>query len=416
MSAVERQPARNRRPPTFRRDRLTLTLDGAFVTWGWFLYAFTPTVPLIADEQGISFALAGLHGTAMAVGSVVSGLVTPWISGRHGRRVQSLAGTVAILLGVVALVAGTALVATLPACFLLSLGGNLTITAAQPALVVHHGAAGPSAVTEANGIGSAVGLLAPLAVGLTVGLGWGWRPAVAATVVFAVGVAIAVAALRGEPALSRPAPVAHADRPPDVRFPPELWFFWASMVCGSAIEFSTTFWAADLLAVRTNASTSLATAAVSGLIGGMTAARFVLGPLAARKAPEKLLMLSYAVALVGWAGFWTATSPWAAVVGLVVAGLGYGAMYPMSVALVLRAAGARPDKAQGIASLGVGLATGVAPFGLGALADQVGTHRAFVVVAGLVVVGGCAVTLGLGAVRRRVRAEVAAAGAALRPR
>lgn len=399
---------RSSRPGAFRRDRLTLTLDGAFVTWGWFLYAFTPTVPLIADEQGISFALAGLHGTAMAVGSIVSGFVTPWISGRWGRRVQFQAGTVVILLGIVTLVTGTTLVETLPACFLLSLGGNLTITGAQPALVVHHGAAGPSAVTEANGIGSGVGLLAPLAVGMSVALGWGWRPAVAATVVFAVAVAVAVATLRDEPALARPTPVARADRPADVRFPRELWFFWASMVCGSAIEFSTTFWAADLLERRTGAAASLATAAISGLIGGMTVARFVLGPLAARKAPEKLLMASYAVALVGWAGFWTATAPWVAVAGLVVAGLGYGALYPMSVALVLRAAGDRPDKAQGIASLGVGLATGVAPFALGALADHVGTHRAFLVVAGLIVVGGCAVTAGLSAVRRRVRAEVAA--------
>lgn len=400
---------RSRRPRAFQRDRLTLTLDGAFVTWGWFLYAFTPTVPLIAAEQDISFGVAGLHGTAMAVGSVVSGSVTPWVATRFGRRVQFLAGTVVILGGVVALVVGTTLAETLPACFLISLGGNLTLTAAQPALAVHHGAAGPSAVTEANGIGSGVGLLAPLAVGMAVGLGWGWRPAVAVTVVLAVAVAVAVATLRDEPALSRPAPVAHADRPADVRFPPELWFFWASMVCGSAIEFSTTFWAADLLAVRTGASTSLATAAVSGLIGGMTAARFVLGPLAARKSPEKLLLLSYAVALVGWAGFWTATSAGLAVAGLVVAGLGYGAMYPMSVALVLRAAGARPDKAQGIGSLGVGLATGVAPFALGALADAVGTHRAFLIVAALVVAGGCAVALGLRAVRRRVRAEVASA-------
>ncbi len=404
MRAPERPSLRPGRPRAFQRDRLTLTLDGTFVTWGWFLYAFTPTVPLIADEQGISFALAGLHGTAMAVGSVVSGFVTPWISRRYGRHVQFQAGTLGILLGIVALVSGTALVATLPACFLMSLGGNLTITAAQPALVVHHGAAGPSAVTEANGIGSGIGLLAPLAVGLTVGLGWGWRPAVAATVLFAVAVGIAVATLRREPALARPAPVSRTDDPTDARFPPELWFFWASMVCAAAIEFSTTFWAADLLAVRTGASTSLATAAVSGLIGGMTAARFVLGPLAARKAPEKLLMVSYTVALVGWAGFWTATSPAVAVAGLVVAGLGYGAMYPMSVALVLRAAGARPDKAQGIASLGIGLATGVAPFALGALADQVGTHRAFLVVAGLVVAGGISVTLGLRSVHKRVRA------------
>src|SRR5690606_11918020 len=65
-----RAPAMRRaarpRDRAFRRDRLTLTLDGAFVTWGWFLYAFGPIVPEIAREQDVSFALAGLHGTAMA--------------------------------------------------------------------------------------------------------------------------------------------------------------------------------------------------------------------------------------------------------------------------------------------------------------------------------------------------------------
>jgi len=393
------------RDRAFRRDRLTLTLDGAFVTWGWFLYAFGPIVPEIAREQDVSFALAGLHGTAMALGSVASGSITPTIARRYGRRVQHLLGTAAIVVGTVALVAGTTLAATLPAVFVLSLGGNLTLTAAQPALVVHHGAAGPSAVTEANGMGSGIGILAPLAVGVALGAGWGWRPAVAITVLLAVSVGVAMATLRGEPALDRPPPPPPG-RAADVRFPPELWFFWASMVCGSAIEFSTTFWAADLLQTRAGASVSVATAAVTGLIAGMTASRFVLGPLAARKAPEKLLLVGYAVALVGWGLFWTATTPVGAVVGLTVAGLGYGPHYPLSVALVLRAAGSRPDKAQGIASIGVGAAVGGAPFALGALADAVGTHRAFLVVAVLIVAGGAAVALGLRAVHRGLRQRV----------
>jgi MFS family permease len=214
-----------------------------------------------------------------------------------------------------------------------------------------------------------------------------------------------MATLRGEPALDRPPPPPPG-RAAAVRFPPELWFFWASMVCGSAIEFSTTFWAADLLQTRAGASVSVATAAVTGLIAGMTASRFVLGPLAARKAPEKLLLVGYAVALVGWGLFWTATTPVGAVVGLTVAGLGYGPHYPLSVALVLRAAGSRPDKAQGIASIGVGAAVGGAPFALGALADAVGTHRAFLVVAVLIVAGGAAVALGLRAVHRGLRQRV----------
>jgi predicted MFS family arabinose efflux permease len=268
--------------------------------------------------------------------------------------------------------------------------------------VVHHGAAGASAVTEANGIGSGIGLLAPLAVGVCVALTWGWRPAIALTVVIAVAGAVAVATLRGEPALDRPEPVPHAERPRGLHYPAALWYFLASMVCGSAIEFSTTFWAADLLATRTGASAAVATAAVSGLIAGMTVCRFVVGPLATRKAPEKLLLVGYAVALVGWATFWSATSPVVAVIGLVVAGLGYGTHYPLSVALVLRAAGTRPDHAQGIASLGVGVAIGVAPFALGAASDAVGTHQAFLMVGGLIVVGGLSVALGLRSVHARL--------------
>jgi hypothetical protein len=69
----------------FRRDRLTVSLYSAFVVWGWFLYAFTPAVPLIAVEQGVSLGVAGLHGTAMAVGAVLSGLTSPLITLRHGR-------------------------------------------------------------------------------------------------------------------------------------------------------------------------------------------------------------------------------------------------------------------------------------------------------------------------------------------
>ena len=40
----------------------------------------------------------------------------------------------------------------------------------------------------------------------------------------------------------------------------------------------------------------------------------------------------------------------------------------------------RPDVATAVASLGAGIAIGLAPFGLGALADTVGSHTAMLVV------------------------------------
>ncbi len=176
------------------RDRLTVALDVTFVTWGWFIYVFSPTVPLLAAEQHISRGVAGLHGTAMAVGTVATGLVSERVAFALGRKRQLFVAMAVMSLGVALLLVGPGLAATLSACALTAVGGNLMLAATQPALLGHHGPAGPAAVTEGNAYATAVGLLAPLALGLTVGAGFGWRPAVAVTVVAAAIATVLLAA------------------------------------------------------------------------------------------------------------------------------------------------------------------------------------------------------------------------------
>lgn len=411
----------------FVRDRLTVSLYGGFVTWGWFLYAFSPAVPLIADEQGISNGAAGLHGTAMAAGTVLTGFVSSTVALRLGRRVQLLIGAGVVVLGIALLISGATLAMTLPAVLVTSIGGGLVISAIQPALTVHHGSAGAAAVTEGNAIGATVGILAPLALGASVGLGWGWRPAVALVMLLAIGTGLLLVPLRSSGALGRgvrtspgaavsaaPARPTGAAPPPHrpriarpARFSRTFGFFLAALVCGAAIEFSTTFWVPDLLMTRTGAPESSATSAVSALVLGMSVSRYVVGPLSMRKAPEKLLLVAYAVAGLGWLVLWLTTTQWVAVVGLVVAGLGYGAHYPLAVSLVLRSSGGRPDQAQARSTIAVGLAIGVSPFLLGTLADAFGAHRGFLLVPLLVVAGGTAVALGLRSVHREHRADAA---------
>ncbi len=387
------------------RDRLTLTLYAPFITWGWYLYCFSPAVPLIADEQGISRGLAGLHGTAMACGTILSGLVSSQVAQRFGRRAMSLTGSAFLLTGIALLLSGSSLPETLASCFVIAIGGNLTISAAQPALSLHHGPAGAAAVTEANAMGAAVGLLAPLALGTAVGLGWGWRPAVGLTALLAVVAALAMASLSasgplGRGIVDRSATDAAAQGRAGRGFSTAFWFFWVALVCGVGIEFSTTFWASDLLARRTDAPGSVAAASVSALVIGMSVSRFIVGPLSRRKAPEKLLLVGFAVAAAGWLLFWVATSPTLAIAGLVLAGLGYGTHFPLAISLVMRASDGRPDKAQSRSSLGIGGAVGIAPFLLGSLADVFGPHTAFLLVPLLIVVGATATGLGLRTVRR----------------
>ena len=413
--------------PRLQRDRFTLTLDGVFVTWGWLLYSFNPSVPLLAAELGVSNAQAGLHGTAMAVGAVLAAAVTPWAVLRVGRRSALVGACVLLAAGIGLLVSGRTLPVTLTGMVVVALGGNVAISAAQAGLVLHHGRTASAAVTEANGVGSGVGLLGPLAVGACVAAGWGWRPAVAVTAVLALATAVAVRLLRTEGALGRPGargraggdvsradpldPVARggpaatgaqdAGRAPGAaRAVRASRWFLVTVVAALALENATTYWATDLVRDRTGAGAGIATATTAGLVAGMTLIRFVVGPLSLRVSPARLLAASFAVAVAGWAVLWTATTAPVALAGLFLAGLGYGAQYPLGIALLLGASGGATDAAQARATVGGGVAIGLAPFLLGALADAVGSHTAFLVVPVLAVVGGVAAVSGGRAWRR----------------
>ncbi|MGV8965583.1 MAG: MFS transporter [Cellulomonas sp.] len=408
-------------PIRFRRDRVTIALYAHFVAWGWLLYSFSPAIPLLAAEQGITKAQAGLHGTAMAVGTLGSAFFSARLADRFGRRGTLLIAVAVLVAGVATLVIGTTLTVTLIGAGVTAMGGTLMISAAQPALSVHHREASAAAVVEANGVGSLFGLLAPLALGACVAVGWGWRPAVAVTILLGGVAAILMASLPGHGALgsSRVNAWTAAD-PDDVGghvsgaidpapaspgFTRAFWCFWVGLLIAVAVENATTFWAADLLVNRTGAGPGIATGALAGLLVGMSTSRFVVGPMSMHRAPEKLLLVAFAIAAVGWAILWSATATLPAMIGLVIAGFGYGAQYPLSIALVLRASDGRPDKAQARSTLGAGVAVGIAPFLLGALADEFGSHTAFLLIPVLLAIGAVAVALGLRLVQRTAAAR-----------
>jgi fucose permease len=415
----------NARPVPARlvRDRVTAALYACFGTWGWFLYSFVPGLPLVADELGITRAQAGLHTTFMACGTLTSGFTSAALVRRLGRRGVLLLAAGLLSAGVVALVSAPGLLVTLPAATVAATGGALFIAAAQPALTVHHGAAGPAAVSEGHGTGALVGLVGPLALGGAVALGWGWRPAVAVTLVLAAVTTLLVARLPGQGALGRatarptatasatgaaaaagsmdaaPGGAASARRPG--RFSTAFWLVWATLVAVVAIENATTAWAADLLRTHAGAGSGVAAGAVSGLIAGMCVARFAVGRLALRFTPLQLLLAAFAVAAAGWLVLWVATTPALALAGLVVAGLGYGAQFPLAISMLLGASDGRLDQAQARSTLGVGAAVAVAPVLLGGLADEVGPHTAFLVVPALIACGVGAVLLAERARRRQ---------------
>jgi MFS family permease len=393
--------------PRLRRDGLTFTLYGPFVAWGLFLYTYGPSVPLLAADQRITDAQAGLHGTASAVGGFVAAFLAPRVVLRWGRRAAIVGGAVTLAVAIVAFLLGPSLPWTLGAVFAIAVCGNVMFAAAQVGLALHHGLAASAVITEGNALGTAVGLLGPLLLGAATTLGWGWRPAVAVSVLVVLVSAALVSRLPESAVLTRPAWTVPDEPRPAMPTMRQMWrpeplaaLFVAGVVAANAVESSTTYWSTALLMEQTGAGAGVATAAAAGLLVGMSTTRFVVGPLSLRVHPAHLLAGAFVLSIGGWAVVWTAGTTTAAVVGLVLAGFGMGAQYPLSVALLLAVSSGHTDRAQGQATLFGALAVAVAPFLLGALSDHVGMHRAFVVVPVYAVAGAIAVAAGGRAMRR----------------
>ncbi|MFC5997877.1 MFS transporter [Quadrisphaera sp. GCM10027208] len=397
---------------TLRRDGLTWTLYGWLGTWGWFVFGFSPAVPLLRAEQGTSRSVAALHGTMLALGAVLAGWFGVALTRRFGRRAVISGGALTLALGVLLLVSGGGLEVTLPGALLAGTGGSTALNATSPALADHHGPAGAAAISEANAGAALVGVLAPLALGASVAAGLGWRPAVGVAAALGVAAFLAVRRLPPDPALDRPGPAP--DRPDqalDRSGPPappagtprlglRFWSLVGVLALGVGVEFSTTFWAGDLLQVRLGAAPGTAAAAVTGFVAGMAVGRLLAGRLALRFSPARLLLAGLLTAGAGWLVLWTAPTVPAAVVGLVVAGGGVALLFPLSVSLVMAASGGRPDLGSAAGSVGAGVAIGSAPFALGALADAVGPHQGFLLVPVLLLSAAALLLTAVGAGRR----------------
>ncbi len=364
--------------PRLEHDRLTWLTFTQLGVYGYFLYGFGPSVPLLRDELGVSNAVSGLHGTALAAGSVLAGVGWPVLAARLGRPRTLRVGLLGLTAGVLAYCLAPVLPATLAGGLAAGFFGSLVVTGSTVVLAARHGPAAPAAISEANAVAAGTGLIGPLLVGAGVSLGLGWRPGVLVAAVAAVTVwLVSVRAGRPGPAIST-AVAAAEDAPGPL--PARYWLAWTVLVLCIGVEFAMTFWAGDGLREHTGASPAVATAGVTAIVAGMFAGRLVGGRLALRVRPGRLLLGAVGLTAAGFAVFWASTATVPALAGLAVCGLGISLQFPLGAALAVTASGGRPDRGAGRLSFAAGVASGVAPFALGALADRVGTHAAFLLV------------------------------------
>jgi predicted MFS family arabinose efflux permease len=367
---------------TLQRDRPTWMAYALLAVFGFFLYGFGPTVPLLRDDLGVSRAVGALHATTLAAGAVLGSLVAQAVVRQAGRRGIVWLGTGLLCAGVVCYCLTRALPLTLCAAFACGVAGTLLLNGINATLMDLHHAAGPAAITEANAGAGIAGILAPAVIGACVAVGLGWRAGLLVTVLLAGIAALVFHDVR----VPEPVTVDPADHPDGVtRLPRQFWLTWWLLTCVVGVEFCLSLWSSDLLRSRTGLAAGAATAGFAAVMTGLTVSRLVGGRIAVRRPTDWILARALVVLLAGFTLFWLATTPWLALLGLVVAGLGLGVQYPLAMGRAIGTAPGRADLAAARTSLATGLSSGLAPFVLGFAADRVGTHTAFLLVPALII-------------------------------
>lgn len=358
------------------RDRNTWTLYWLLGLVGFLLNGLGAALGSLKDQLHVDRSQVAFYPTLFAAGLLCIGVIGPRLVGAVGRVTLGRASLGLIGAGALLLCSGWR-PATMVGAALLGLGCAIVIQLVSAGLADQHGARAPAALGEANALSSAASVAGPLAVAAGILLLGDWR----------VGYLLLplVAIMLLAPRIEAP---PHADHPVDLHelraaagLPPgPMLGRWITLLLSISVEFCMVFWVADALDAWHGAGAGLGAALTGLFVAGMAACRTGSQRLIGDRHPLRVTSASAAVALAGFALFWTAPDIALAAVGLVVMGTGVALLYPLSLARVVAAWPDRPDGAAARAGLASGAAIGVSPLVLAALADLVGLRTAYLLV------------------------------------
>lgn len=368
-------------PAKLNRDSFFWTIALQTVVVNFFLGGFGPAQPLLRADQGTSLTIAGLHGTAMGVASILAGLSNPWFSHKFGRANAGWIGLTIFVGGLISLSFLQPVPLTILAAAVTGFGTSTVINSFVTSLNHHYGAMAPLAVAQANGIASigyvfgtfTVGTIAQQAPDF-------WRIGL----LVILPLALYLFFFRREKA--QEAHVPDSDGPQSGKLSKAFWIAWCGFVATISTEFATSFWAAALVRDRTDASAAISTIAIMALGTGMGLGRFFGGRVMHKLSLDHQLLTILGLQLVGFFGLWLSHDLVISLVALLLNGLGISMQFALTSLRLISHSEGRPDLAIGRSSLAAGLAIGGAPFLLGVLGDQYGISRAYLMVPALILI------------------------------
>ena len=332
---------------TYQRNAFTWTAFGALFAFGYLNAVLGPALPYLRSVEGISYPVGALHQVAYAIGGGIAGTLSARDHLRLSRRSIVAVGLAGAGLAALAVGYGNAAPITIAGALLMGMLGTLALIRVWAALADAHGPRRAVALSEGEVAVSLAGIATPLLIGALA------ESEATCRLAFAIGattIALAmIAVLRADLPSPRP---ARRDHTRDVRLQPTFVIVFAIV----ALEFALSFWLASYLNDDVGLAASPAVALVSALYAANLIGRVIASRLAHSHAPEHLLFAAIGFVLAGLPCLLAAKSASAAVPGIVLAGTGIGALFPLTSSLHVQASGRTADSAVGevltIAALG----------------------------------------------------------------
>jgi MFS family permease len=345
-------------------------LDGVAI--GYVIYLVGAVTAFLAVALSLSDAQAGLHSSALAIGFVLAGLFTDRLDRLVGVKAAHVGALGLLIVAGVLIAWAPAFGATLLGAAAVGLGTGVMLAHNNRMLTTGGGALGRVRLSRSVLIAMVSSLTMPVFIGVGVATGLGWQFVVVPAIVV---VAISLVAARGR-----------VDGAADVvagggRLPRAYWTPWFLVVLVVAVEFAILFWGSTLVERRAGVSLGDATLTISAYVGGMVVARFGLSFHAvSERDPVTLVRGSLLFAVVGVVILWATTSYEMSMLGMFVAGLGLGMLYPLGATIAIAAAPGQAAVASGRVILASGLAILIAPLVLGVVADATGVATAWLLI------------------------------------
>jgi len=348
---------------------------------------FGPALPLLQEDQGTSGAIAGLHGTALGIASIIAGYLNAPLAHKFGRYKSIWLGLIIFNMGAMSFIALPEYWQTIPAILIAGIGLSITVNNSMMYLSSHYKSNSARAVSQANGVNSSFVLIGNFIIGTIAGTQFSWRLGLLICLPFAITLYLIMGRHHN------PEHIPDESGRQRGSLPLKYWVSWIGLMFCIAAEFAIAFWAAALLREKTGLSAAISTTMVLAFPLGMMIGRWFGTYIFPNLDIDARLKMIITLQGFSFLVFWISKSPFTSFIALFFVGLGTSMQFALSTLRLLRFGHEKPDLAMGKSSLSAGIAIGLSPLFLGYLADVFGIVRGFLLVPVLILIAFSIVTL-----------------------